>query len=1167
MSATTTVQGVPLASFVGQVVPQVVASPFSALGTAQRSLQSRAQETVNVKDFGAPGNAGGDSAPGINAAFDYVRGLGPSANATIVFPADIYTVNSPINATGLQSPTIVIEGQGSTIQAAFIGGIVFDFFDTRWLKLRDLYITWDGVHEPAVGLAGGSIGTRVADNHTIENVFIEGNFSIACAYFIATETSAARSLRCWNGDASSTSYALIVDGLNHFGISSSFAPQTMAADNFSTFNEMLFDQADARKPNGGHTIWIGGASRHTWTASYVDCQTPTQAVVLWASAGNTNQTITQLSLDLHQETTRCTDVFLIDGPNPAPLMQGLFYQDHRPQASASIFRTAPQIISVTVQNFEVNIAQLAQSPLLFANASLWFVSGELISPSSSTLTNVVPSQFTGTRLLPSGSDASSQQVTAGGAAATLATRFTHYADIVADYGADPTGQADATAAIQAAVNSGKPVWVPVGTYLLGGTIEIPATGLRIYGAGMGLSVLAWSCTASAFNYSGPTNGQLAPSYVEMSAFSIVGNFTTNAGSAFNDPATPDSAEVAVSIYGMQRVRLHHLELSGAPYFGFSIHACKIVDIESCMASMIARDCFSCVDSAWVSVRGCRVDHCDDDAITAGVNVPPPPWFADAQQNFICIGNHLTDTYAIRADNRKQFTIADNIIDRAKSHAISIGAITPGATGGFGSVTGNSITNVIDAAKLPGISPEDNDDQCNYIEISGYAASGGLNAPPGQNDPSTGTVTAFYDHLYDVTANAPSAGTVGLMVSGNICARTRPTGVAYTAWGEGAMFTRRGWFSNTVPATAMAGGGVVLAGSVEDVTIADCTFRGLAAGVSFGTIAGVTTRFQGVRIRGCSFGDISTAGSIGIGGFSGVADITFEDCDFDLDPYRISAQRTMVGAATWGGTGGYPILWAGNGMGITLRRCRLRNAYSIGDGSPMGGEGNTILASVAGIGLAAGNAGVGFIPPAGRMWQFVPLDQAVTSASFDTLVQLPTPDATTMPVSGTWVQGAHVHNTTPALSGGLITLGWARLTTGATNVAAADWAQILGLGGTAAAAAQLGLYGLDVAGPTSLTASQIVSGCSIRAGQTAAVTDTLDTAANIVAAIPNCSVGTALRFRSVNAGAFLQTVAAGVGITLSGTMTVAPGTWREWIGIVTGVTTPAMTWTNIGSGSA
>lgn len=1160
MSATTTVQGVPLASFVGQVAPQVVSSPFAALGTAARSVQTRAQETVNVKDFGAPGSVGGDSAPGINAAFAYVRGLGASATATIVFPADTYTVQSPINATGLQSPTIVIEGQGSTIVGAFTGGIVLDFFDTRWLKLRDLYITWDGVHEPALGLAGGSIGTRVADNHTIENVFIEGNFSTSCAYFIGTETSAARSLRCWNGDSGAASYAIIVDGVNHFRVSSTFAPQTMAADTFSTFNEMLFDQADARKPNGGHTIWIGGTSRHSWTASYVDCQTATQAIVLWASASNTNQTITQLSLDLHQETMACTDVFLVDGPNPAPLIQGLFYQDHRPQAADSIFRAAPQIASVTVQNIEVNIAQLAQSPVLFANAALWFVSGTLISPSSTTLLNVQPGQFSGTQLLPSGTDASALQVTAGGEAAALSTRFGHYADIVADYGADPTGANDATAAIQAAVNSGKPVWIPAGAFLLGGTVILPTTGGRIYGAGMGLAVLKWQATETAIQ--NVVDPALPNSYVELDGFTISGDFVANPNSAFNNPATPDSSVIAVSIFGLARVRLHHVELTGAPYFGLVLHSNRFVDVEGCQVIQCARDAISCADSDDVVVRGCRIFQCDDDAITAYVSADLSSEFSTATNRFVCVGNTITDAKAIRAEGRKHFVIAGNTIERSKAVGISVGAMATTGTGIAGSITGNTITNVLNPGLVPGMNSSDaTDNNSVYINVSGATFATGLNAPPGENDPSSGTVVPFYEHVFDTGPQPASAGVVGIAVSGNVLMRTRPWNVAYSSYGDGPMFTKRGWLDPTIPVDAYLGYAVSCGGALEQIAFADNVIRGQGFGFQF-----MPGRYVGVRVRGGSITDVATAGFVGSGLAGTIFDVTIDGVALDLDPMRAAPNRTSAGAATWKAAG-FPTVWAGNGAALTMSRCTIRNASQITDGSSLTGAGNTIYALPTAQGFSPLNGGCGVCPPAGTMWSYAVLNETPGSIGFDTITQPVVAESGAMPATGTWVEGQFVHNNEPALSGGSLTIGWARLTTGDGNVAGSDWAPALTAGGSLAVVGERGLFGLGNTAGATISAAMIVAGFTLRSGQASTVSDTLDTAANIVAAIPNCTPGTAFVWRYGNLGAFTQTILAGTGITLSGTADVGAGTWREYLGTINSVAPAAITMTNVGSGQS
>lgn len=51
-----------------------------------------------------------------------------------------------------------------------------------------------------------------------------------------------------------------------------------------------------------------------------------------------------------------------------------------------------------------------------------------------------------------------------------------------DYGADPTGVADSTAAIQAAVNAGSSIYIPAGTYLVSAKIYTPSNKL-IYGDG------------------------------------------------------------------------------------------------------------------------------------------------------------------------------------------------------------------------------------------------------------------------------------------------------------------------------------------------------------------------------------------------------------------------------------------------------------------------------------------------------------------------------------------------------------------------------------------------------------------------------------------------------------------------------------------------------------
>lgn len=82
--------------------------------------------------------------------------------------------------------------------------------------------------------------------------------------------------------------------------------------------------------------------------------------------------------------------------------------------------------------------------------------------------------------------------------------------------------------------------------------------------------------------------------------------------------------------------------------------------------------------------------------------------------------------------------------------------------------------------------------------------------------------------------------------------------------------------------------------------------------------------------------------------------------------------------------------------------------------------------------------------------------------------------------------------------------------------------------------------------------------------------TLPTAANLLAALPAniqaAPIGTSFMLRIINAssGAFAWTVTTNTGWTLSGTMTVAQNTWRDFIATVTAV--GAITLQSIGTGT-
>lgn len=81
--------------------------------------------------------------------------------------------------------------------------------------------------------------------------------------------------------------------------------------------------------------------------------------------------------------------------------------------------------------------------------------------------------------------------------------------------------------------------------------------------------------------------------------------------------------------------------------------------------------------------------------------------------------------------------------------------------------------------------------------------------------------------------------------------------------------------------------------------------------------------------------------------------------------------------------------------------------------------------------------------------------------------------------------------------------------------------------------------ISTVGAGTLTAAALVGGVITRTGPTGAYTDTTDTAANIVAALPNANVGQSWEVTIKNTVPYTATLAAAAGVTLSGQTLLPP----------------------------
>jgi hypothetical protein len=98
--------------------------------------------------------------------------------------------------------------------------------------------------------------------------------------------------------------------------------------------------------------------------------------------------------------------------------------------------------------------------------------------------------------------------------------------------------------------------------------------------------------------------------------------------------------------------------------------------------------------------------------------------------------------------------------------------------------------------------------------------------------------------------------------------------------------------------------------------------------------------------------------------------------------------------------------------------------------------------------------------------------------------------------------------------------------------------------------------LSTVGAGTITAAGIASGITNRTGSTAAFTDTTDTAANIIAALPNANIGQSFLYVYYNNTPGVATLAGGTGVTVTGTI-VPQACWAEFLVTYTAAATVTM----------
>lgn len=589
------------------------------------------------------------------------------------------------------------------------------------------------------------------------------------------------------------------------------------------------------------------------------------------------------------------------------------------------------------------------------------------------------------------------------------------------------------------------VFMPAGHWELNRAPTLVATSGTLRGAGREVTFLHWNDGTEAgqpFPAAEDRNNLFQRPYSGTSIdhltfrdFTLVGNREANPICLRTDPRI-----FGILIYEVDRIKFDNVGFEDIRDSAVELRLCGSVEVTGCYAERIAKAGFNASACKSVRIIGNRIKGTGDDAIAAH---SIPTLGGHIADRVVIQGNVIEDAYAIQCVGIHNGTIAGNVIVRPKYHGISVIYFVDG-TGAYEGATsqlalnviGNTITDVLNA--YGAYTPAANG--ARYIRIINIPRQdGGLASIPGAPVVGTGAFTDYYLGLHNTQDTDPQAGGFAINVVGNVCARTLPSGVAYSDWGYGEMFTPDGFVdpdiieplsSGVLVNTASIGvaHGLQIDGFIRGLNVCDNVFSGMAACIrgAEGNLCLVASRISRNMFERFTDGIYMTAdaGEVNF-------DLDITDNRFDGDPGFTISGHNSDGSWT-AETLCYGIRTSGP-RGMRIRRnvvSRVSRFLSIGTDFNQWSQ-NTLRLQPASIGFSTSNKGIGYVSqPAGDVWLYEFVYSDPTQSNYDTVIGKCPESAAAKPTSGYCLAGQIVHFTGAGTSGGTRTIHYVAQTTGA-----------------------------------------------------------------------------------------------------------------------------------------
>lgn len=344
---------------------------------------------------GDPANGAADTAA-INAIFADIRALpNNSTHPRIVFPGDSTRgfgacyITSTINATSAGGGMDALSSQnhitidGGRLECHTSGTPCVDASGTRYLDWEYTIINSpSGATESSYGLQLARLRIGVpAGDHLLNHVIVQGFYTKAAVISFASEVNTWIEPFIANNDTITTTptYAFLDDGCNHFFLTSAFttiaiAPSTATSDLQDTF---IGGQISAGA-NQFAPLFLCNTWHHEYLNTYISSNSLYAVHFFGIASGEPEMT----TLDVHIENgTFVQNAILFENNAYTNLViKGLKFRDNAANSSVSLFKAMPNLDSVTIHNFDVEVGKFSQGAgvKLFDDASRYAVDGGTI---------------------------------------------------------------------------------------------------------------------------------------------------------------------------------------------------------------------------------------------------------------------------------------------------------------------------------------------------------------------------------------------------------------------------------------------------------------------------------------------------------------------------------------------------------------------------------------------------------------------------------------------------------------------------------------------------------------------------------------------------------------------------------------------------------------------